>query len=29
MLLYRTVVNRPGPDAVQLGQRVTGYCQDG
>ena len=28
MLLYRTVVDRLGPDAVQLGQRVTGYRQD-
>ncbi|CAN7645894.1 flavin-dependent oxidoreductase [Pseudorhodoferax sp. LjRoot39] len=25
MLLYRTVLERLGPDAVQLGQRVTGY----
>ena len=26
MLLYRKVVERLGPDAVQLGTRVTGYC---
>ena len=25
MLLYRTVLDRLGPDAVRLGQRVTGY----
>ncbi len=28
MLLYRTVLERLGPDAVRLGQRVTGYRQD-
>lgn len=27
MLLYRTVIERLGPDAVRLGQRVTGYRQ--
>ncbi|MFS2055518.1 FAD-dependent monooxygenase, partial [Variovorax sp. CT11-76] len=25
MLLYRTALERLGPDAIQLGQRVTGY----
>jgi len=29
MLLWRTVRERLGPDAVRLGQRVTGYRQDG
>lgn len=28
MLLYREVLRRLGPDAVQLGQRVSGYRQD-
>ena len=28
MLLYQTVVDRLGPDAVRLGQRVTGYEQN-
>jgi 2-polyprenyl-6-methoxyphenol hydroxylase-like FAD-dependent oxidoreductase len=28
MLLYRTVLERLGPQAVQLGQRVVGYRQD-
>lgn len=28
MLLYRTVLERLGPDAVRLGARVTGYRQD-
>ncbi|MEN9631017.1 MAG: hypothetical protein RJA10_4245 [Pseudomonadota bacterium] len=27
MLMYRTVLQRLGPDAVRLGQRVTGYRQ--
>ncbi|MEK8051073.1 flavin-dependent oxidoreductase [Ideonella sp. DXS22W] len=29
MLLYRTVLQRLGPDAVRLGQRVAGYRQTG
>ncbi|MBL0888342.1 FAD-dependent monooxygenase [Myceligenerans indicum] len=28
MMLYRTVLDRLGPDAVRLGVRVTGYAQD-
>lgn len=28
MLLYRTLLERLGPDAVRLGQRVVGYRQD-
>ncbi|MDU8912292.1 flavin-dependent oxidoreductase [Aestuariicoccus sp. MJ-SS9] len=29
MLLYRTLVERAGVEAVQLGAKVTGYAQDG